>query len=102
MSNLRSEGIPQLEKAVEEQKSSISKIQSVVSKAEGDQVSIGAEIAEIRALLPKVLRVSQFREQLTELDQKISAEETKFRGHGDTTRSQHMISKELQEAQRAV
>ena len=52
----------------------------------------------MRGLQPRVTRASQLRKDLEDLDVKIGSEESKL-GGSDSSRSQLLVNRELQEAQ---
>ena len=99
LSNLRSNTVPQLEKSLEENVGSIKNAKEEVSRVEREVKELRSEMAQIRALQPRVVKVSQLRKELKELDRKISSEESKL-GGGDSGRSHHVVNRELQDAQR--
>ena len=91
--------MPQLEKSLEEKVGSIKNAKEEVSRVEREVKELRSEMAQIRALQPRVVKVSQLRKELKELDRKISSEESKL-GGGDSGRSHHVVNRELQDAQR--
>lgn len=79
----------------------IKKAEDDVHRVDGELNRLRSEMEQIRALQPRVVRVSQLRKELKELDKRISSEESKL-GGGASVRSNHIVNRELQEAQRNV
>ena len=101
LSSLRSDTVPQLEREVKEKVGIIRKAEGDVQRVEGELNQFRSEMEQIRGLQPRVVKVSQLRKELKDLDRKISSEESKL-GGVDGGRSHHIVNRELQEAQRNV
>ena len=93
--------MPQLERELKEKVGIIKKVEAEVQRVERELNQLRSEMEQIRGLQPRVVKVSQLRKELKELDRKISSEESKL-GGGDGGRSHHIVNRELQEAQRNV
>lgn len=93
--------VPHLEASLKERVGSVKKAEVEVHRVEGELTKLRSEMEQIKALQPRVMKVSQLRSELKELDRKISLEESKL-GGGDSGRSHHVVNRELQEAQRNV
>ena len=93
--------MPQLERDLKEKVGIIRKAEADVQRVEGELNQLRSEMEQVRGLQPRVMKVSQLRKELKELDRKISLEESKL-GGGDGGRSHHIVNRELQEAQRNV
>lgn len=93
--------VPDLEASLRERVDSVKKAEVEVHRVEEEMTKLHSEMEQIKALRPRVVKVSQLRTELKELDRKISLEESKL-GGGDSGRSHHIVNRELQEAQRNV
>ena len=93
--------MPQLEIELKEKVGIIKKAEAEVQRVEGELNQLRSEMEQIRGLQPRMVKVSQLRKELKDLDRKISSEESKL-GGGDGGRSHHIANRELQEAQRNV
>ena len=78
---------------------SIKSAEAEVCRVDEEMKSLRSEISQVQALSPRVMAVAQLRQELKHLDRKISEEEGKL-GGGGSGRSNHVVNRELQEAQR--
>ena len=99
LSYLRSNEIPQFERSIKEKVGSIKSSEVEVHRVDEEVKHLRSEIDQVQALKPRVVKVTQLRQELKYLDRKISSEESKL-GGGDGGRSHHVVNRELQEAQR--
>ena len=67
-------------------------------QVEEKQSGFRTTLEQVRGLQPRVTRTSQLRKDLEDLDVKIGSEESKL-GGSDSSRSQLLVNRELQEAQ---
>ena len=67
-------------------------------QVEEKQSGIRSTLEQVRGLQPHVTQTSQLRRDLEELDARISSEESKL-GGSDSSRSQLVVHRELQEVQ---
>ena len=67
-------------------------------QVEEKQSGFRTTLEQVRGLQPRVTRASQLRKDLEDLDVKIGSEESKL-GGSDSSRSQLLVNRELQEAQ---
>lgn len=93
--------MPQLERVLKEKADIIKKLDADVRRVDGELSQLRSEMEQVRGLQPRVVKVSQLRKELKELDRKISSEESRL-GVGSGGRSHHIVNRELQEAQRNV
>lgn len=91
--------MPQLEKKLKEKMEMVKTAEGGALKVDKEVTELRSEMEQVRALQPRVVKVSQLQKELKELDKKISSEESKL-GGGDSGRSHHIVNRELQEAQR--
>ena len=101
LSSMQSSILPSLEKTLSEKSQALTSLQTSSSKARGEQTRLQSELDTLRALQPRVGKVSHLKSSLLELDRRISSESSCI-GVGGTMRSQKIVNRDLQEAQRSA
>ena len=101
LTNLRSSVLPSLEKNLSEKSKTLDKFRTTSSKAKAEQTRLQSELQSVRELQPRVGKATHLRGALKELDRRISSEASRI-GVGGSTRSQVMVNRDLQEANRAA